>query len=319
MSGSSLLTQIEHVSIVLSNLCLWLLASGCSCPVCKLPNMKRQSLELPQAGAAGHHHEDEDFEAGESTCLAPSLKVCHHKVGSAEWLQAMEELEPGADSISDLLAWPTALGKCLWGSQASGAVVHTAFAEQSHRRLCCLQRLTDKGLEIMTDFSGVGSPEQALLEMCQVAQVPPPHYYRACDVDPACQQVLIAPHPARAEHVFQDILDRLPPKAQQRLSTSRSAESVEGNAFIQKYLHRRKAFCFAGFNARSAGCLIHRGHQCMPQSCWSLVYMVVHVCVASVLRAQGCNAVVRNHESRSFNHKLLLDARELRAGDRAQE
>ena len=220
-------------------------------------SLKRSRLEFDQEVVAAQERSC----SAASSVSAPSLRVSHHKVGGDEWLLSQQKLRRGPQSLGELMDWPRDLADALWGPTTATSPT------QGQLRLQRLQQVTLKGLQVLTDFSGVGSPEEALWEMFQAAGLPPPEYFRSCDVDASCLRLLASDHRTRAQHVFQDILDRLPAKAQQSLAHVRGEMSVEASEFIQKYLHRRKQHCFTAENARSAGCLIHREQESRPQPC----------------------------------------------------
>lgn len=79
-----------------------------------------------------------------------------------------------------------------------------------------IERTLRRGIVMTTHYSGHGTPEHALREICRCHGVPAVRPYSACDVSPAAQRMLAA-HTHASEHIFDDIMDLLDDATKERL------------------------------------------------------------------------------------------------------
>eukprot|EP00971_Amphidinium_carterae_P181959 3610749-Amphidinium_carterae.1 len=135
-----------------------------------------------------------------------------NKIGGNQWLTTMSSLPAGPKNLTEMMQWPQVLQESLF------------VGKEGKERLARLHQLAVQSeLQFNTDFSGVGCFEFGVRMMFQALSLPEPALYRACDKDPVCQDILVA---LGAEHVFTDLMDRLPGEAIQHLRPNLEAATV---------------------------------------------------------------------------------------------
>ena len=101
-----------------------------------------------------------------------------------------------------------------------------AVAPSMYRRVvrATIPGMGGKPLGVWTDYSGIGGPELALMEIMaalrEFGHEPDVYFHRARDMEPVCRQVLLAEVPPNgAAHVFETIEGELPAAVRHRLKT----------------------------------------------------------------------------------------------------
>lgn len=159
---------------------------------------------------------------------------------------------PGPKNLIECMDWPSDFRRSMMSTDA---------------RLCAdLNAVLERGVDMFTDFSGVGGAEQALALVCGAASKDGVRhkvcFKRACDISATARQALlltdehVAPH-----HVLENVLDRLPDDTRQRLDELQAEmnsklETIFMHIDIKKEASRRHAVSTCGKQLVRRACAI---------------------------------------------------------------
>ena len=117
---------------------------------------------------------------------------------------SLQHLPEGPSSPEEVFEWPqwacSALATCM-----SSLGMSDAWSE--------FKRKISTGLQLLTDYSGVGAAEEAMRLLVKEAELAEPNFtvQHASDVDVGCRDILGAhPRESRASCLFGDLLERTP-------------------------------------------------------------------------------------------------------------
>ena len=119
-------------------------------------------------------------------------------------------LPPPSKRLCSRPPGPVSLSQCMdWAADFMNRMACT-----NDKLVKNLNHLLERGIDLFTDFSGVGAAEQALALVKEAAQtgcVPHVRFRRACDIRAdARQALLLTDGHAAADHILENVLDRLP-------------------------------------------------------------------------------------------------------------
>ena len=141
----------------------------------------------------------------------------------------------GSETLEGVMDWPSAL-------------VDSLMRDREWER--CLQNLkhvlVTVGVQVNTDYSGMGGVEMSLTMLLQRLQE---HFHRdakvlfwrACDLLPHCQDTLSAPGASQPEHVFGDLLDRIPAAVRKQMEKAHSNAERQFRAKVGRGMPEQKA------------------------------------------------------------------------------
>ena len=160
--------------------------------------------------------------------------------------------------VAEFMEWPARLASTLWEES-------DVLCAERRRRFKSIMSRTP--LQLLSDFSGMGGPEQAFQEIISAAivnqkmnEVHACQTFRACDVNRDAQRMLLDREGA---HLFQNLFDRLPDEARQAMTRFQNAGASIGcdpracHDLLEVYLRRRQKLIFAASDASCPGCLRH--------------------------------------------------------------
>jgi hypothetical protein len=172
------------------------------------------------------------------------------------------EYPEGPTSLCEFYKWPTTVLEKLMSQKTSGS-----YYKQN------IEALLKNGMVWHTDFSGKQCPE-VLLEMMakamNVQEFDVPwdwlRFHRACDISKLSLHMMKESNQP-PDHVFQDLTDRLPAIARNKIRSLRPAamasrsEAAQAYEDMNKYLVENKDVAF-GLGHRSSTCIMHPGEAC---------------------------------------------------------
>lgn len=184
--------------------------------------------------------------------------------GSAAYHEQAQHLRPGFTTLQEFYEWPDSVCDSLVGADSGdqAAVVRAARLRAS----------IGSGIVCHTDYSGQLAPETALRMMGLCLQerlsLPSPAHclasWATCDTAPMCTR-LARDSKFPPEHIFSNVLDRLPPKLRAEvdaLTPPRHAaidERLCAHASIDRLLEgSRDAFS----PSSTSRCILHSGRRC---------------------------------------------------------
>ena len=147
----------------------------------------------------------------------------------------MASVRAGPVSVSELMQYPT---QCLHDLSSGPEGAACARRLSKNLSLNCIA---------VSDYSGIGIPEnclQQIFEVARAADLVPynmhPIWWRACDYDVGAQFALLhRPEHQRPMHCFSDIHDKVPPEVKEELNElesdqSMNAEDQRQQCFVSK-------------------------------------------------------------------------------------
>ena len=202
------------------------------------------------------------------------------RLGGSDYLQRTRLWKPGPASLAEFSVWPSTQLNAL-----SSPDVLTRMSESGAVRTRRLASILSHGVVVHTDFSGRRCVEAVLLlqeAALRQAGVQLParvwKFWRVSEIDKYCLESAINCRVAAPEHVFTNILDRLPAdgRSQVHMCNSRKRKlscddtTSTTNAFekykgLQTYLDDQSERMFS-WSSRSCTCLRHPGKQCAVSS-----------------------------------------------------
>lgn len=162
------------------------------------------------------------------------FRDCGDGLRSNQWLRQ------GGASLADVMRWPEGM---------LDAILSKADGSTSIDMLRYI--FTTRGLLVNTDYSGMGGVEIALGMLLVVIQPLLPSaanvlFWRAADLAEECRRILLAPAKGAPEHVFGDLMSRVPKDVRRSLRRAHATAAEEFRRLIDTGIEARTASEQAG-------------------------------------------------------------------------